>query len=401
MKRKESVFMGGDQVKKLVTLLFGIIIVSQLIFAGSESKPKAAVYLYNFKPATFHLTNKFMGIDKVMNFKPSLQIEIKGVQDREFSVSASLSDAEGKSLMRKTQKVKRVAEDNSTDVIVTFWLEDKIPLPEKAVVDFQGESGSWSQEVELQFVRVQGKSTNFDGTPRKDYVFVNDSGFETDYVSQCDDNGRYQMVLPKRAYNALLILNETYAEETVETWALNFNAYKDMEINFKVGGLELYNLHAWPNNGGAPTLFVSFRAMSIHRLNLMDLDQDGKFSEQEVKAAKMMLSLPEFNENPFVGLTPGLDKDKVKVFLDGKEASVVSLQTYPEYAGGKGEPQFTTAYLVQVLRGANKLQPGRHSIRVVIQDELDYRGEKIVEMGEGWYYWLQESSVHTAQKYNY
>ena len=259
MKRKESVFMGGDQVKKLVTLLFGIIIVSQLIFAGSESKPKAAVYLYNFKPATFHLTNKFMGIDKVMNFKPSLQIEIKGVQDREFSVSASLSDAEGKSLMRKTQKVKRVAEDNSTDVIVTFWLEDEIPLPEKAVVDFQGESGSWSQEVELQFVRVQGKSTNFDGTPRKDYVFVNDSGFETDYVSQCDENGRYQMVLPKRAYNALLILNETYAEETVETWAWNFNAYKDMEINFKVGGLELYNLHAWPNNGGAPTVSLQHK----------------------------------------------------------------------------------------------------------------------------------------------
>ena len=63
------------------------------------------------------------------------------------------------------RRVLREERDKSSYVIVKFWLDVEIPRPRKAVVDLQLPYGRVRKDIALEFVRVYGKSTNFDGTP--------------------------------------------------------------------------------------------------------------------------------------------------------------------------------------------------------------------------------------------
>jgi hypothetical protein len=247
-----------------------------------------------------------------------------------------------------------------------------------------------------------GRVLDFEGSPRKDYLDVRDNGFENVYVAPCDEKGFYEMILPKRTYNAIIVNSESYGTTTMENWTWNFTAYKDMELDFQIGQLELYNLHAWPNNGGGPTLFVSFRPMSVFRANSIDKNKDGDINKEEIEEARLDLTREEFAENPFSGLSPVLDESKVQVFLDDRELEVVSVVPFPEYTSSrKGKKEFCTAYMVQALRGRTRVYDGRHHVRVVIMDELEDAGKKVVEMGEASYYWLQEGSIHSKAKYSF
>ncbi|TKJ33142.1 hypothetical protein CEE39_04270 [bacterium (candidate division B38) B3_B38] len=92
----------------------------------------------------------------------------------------------------------------------------------------------------------------------------------------------------------------------------------------------------------------------------------------------------------------------MKVFLDGEQVKVVSVKPYAEYTHTKDDKNYySTAYIVQAMRGKNRIPPGRHFIRVVIEDELDNEGQKIIERGEASYYWLQEASLYAKKKYRF
>lgn len=210
------------------------------------------------------------------------------------------------------------------------------------------------------------------------------------------------MILPKRTYNGFIIDDETYDYQTLENWAWNFTAYKDMEFNFQVGSLEVYNLHVLPNNGGASTMFISFRPMSLYRGNVMDKNKDYEISDKEREEGRYSISEADFKDNPFTGLVPVLDKNEIRVFYDEYEMEVVSVQPYLEYIHTKkGEKRYITAYIVQILRGTNRITPGRHFVRIVIQDELEYEGKRVIEKGEASYHWLQEGSIHNVGRYRY
>jgi hypothetical protein len=56
---------------------------------------------------------------------------------------------------------------------------------------------------------------------------------------------------------------------------------------------------------------------------------------------------------------------------------------------------------MEVIRGKSRVYPGRHFVRVVIEDEWDYEGERIIEKGEASYFWLQEGSTHNLAGYRY
>ncbi|MFB0518465.1 MAG: hypothetical protein ACETWC_04180 [Acidobacteriota bacterium] len=81
---------------------------------------------------------------------------------------------------------------------------------------------------------------------------------------------------------------------------------------------------------------------------------------------------------------------------------MISVKPYAEYTHTKDDKSYySTAYIVQALRGKNRIPAGRHFIRVEIEDELIYKGEKIIERGEASYYWLQEGSIHAKPKYRF
>ena len=389
-------------MRRFFIIFFGLFLIAQIAFVDEELKSEVKVYVYNFKEFSYRFTNPLQKADRVITVKPSVEAEIRDFKEREFTLTLTLYDSKGNIVYAKSQPVKRVEQDNYDYVIVKFWLEDKIPFPEKAVVEVSTEKASFKKEIKLKFVMVYGRSTNFDGSPRKDYVIVNDNGFENVYAATCDENGFYEMILPQRSYNNMIVNCETYGKTTLENWVWNFTAYQDMELNFQMGSLEVYNLNMWSNNGGAPTIFISFRPMSVHRANLVDKNKDGELDESEIEEARLSITEEEFRANPYSGLAPILDENKVRVFLDGQELEVVSVRPYPEYVYTReGKKYYQTAYIVQALRGENRIPPGRHDIRVVIEDELFYKGKQIIGRGEALYHWLQEGSIHSLPKYRF
>ena len=389
-------------MKRFLVLFLALFLITQMVFATEELKNEVKVYVYNFKEFSYRFTNPFQKADQVIKVTPSVEAEIRDFQEREFTIALTLYDSKGNIVFAKSQEVKRVEEDKYDYAIVKFWLEDKIPFPEKALVEITTEKGSFQKEITLKFARIYGRSTNFDGSPRQDYLIANDNGFENVYAATCDENGYYEMILPQRTYNTIIANNETYGKTTLETWAWNFTASEDTELNFHVASLEVYNLYVWPNNGGARTVFISFRPMSVHRANQIDSNKDGELDAQEIAEAKLSITEEEFKAHPFSGLAPILDENKVKVVLDGEEVKVVSVKPYAEYVYTEEDKNYyQTAYIVQAMRGSNRIPPGRHFIRVEIEDELLYEGEKIIQRGEASYYWLQEGSIHAKPKYRF
>lgn len=219
-------------MKRFIVVFLGLILVTLTVIAAEEFQNEVKVYVYNFKEFSYRFTNPFQKADRVITVKPSVEAEIRGFKEREFTLTLTLYDSKGNIVYAKSQPVKRVEQDTIDYVIVKFWLEDKIPFPEKAVVEVSTEKGSFKKEIKLKFVRIYGKSTNFDGSPRKDYIIANDNGFENVYAAACDENGFYEMILPQRTYNNLIVNCETYGITTVENWVWNFTAYQDMELNF-------------------------------------------------------------------------------------------------------------------------------------------------------------------------
>ena len=389
-------------MKKCLLSFLSLCLLCSLFTGEPESSTDVNVYLYNFEPLSFRWTNRFKKVDQVLNFKPSVETELKNFLERKFTFSLSLLDPNGKIVFSKKQEIERVKEDKIDHVIIVFNLEEMIPYATKAAVEVTWEKGHLNKEIPLEFARIHGKSTNFDGTPRKDFIFVKDCGFEDVYVGRCQEDGSYEMILPKRTYNSFVIDDETYDYLTLENWVWNFTADKDMELNFQVGSLEVYNLHVWPNNGGASTMFISFRPMSLYRSNLMDRDKNYEVSDDEKEEGRYSITEEDFKHNPYSGLAPQLDTNEVQIFLDENELEVVSVQPYPEYISSKdGIKEHVTAYIVQALRGKNRITPGRHHVRVVIQDELEYEGKTVVEKGEASYHWLQEGNIYNKARYGY
>jgi hypothetical protein len=394
--------LAEEVMKKKAVLLFCSLILFLVFASDLQAADEINVYLYNFEPFSFRWTNKFKKEDRVLSFRPSIETELKNFPERKFELSLSLIDSEGKIIFSKSQEIERVEEDKKDFVIVVFYLEEMIPFPTKATIEVTWEKGRLKKDIPLEFVRIHGKSTNFDGSPRKDFILVKDNGFEDVYVGQCQEDGRYEMILPKRTYNGFIIDDETYDYQTLENWVWNFTAHKDMELNYQVGSLEVYNLHVWPNNGGASTIFISFRPMSLYRGNLMDRNNDYEVSDEERKKGKSLISEDEFKDNPYTGLAPVLDRSEVRIFVDETELEVVSVQPYLEYILSEGGVnRYVTSYVVQAIRGRNGITPGRHFARVVIQDELELEGRTIIEKGEASYHWLQEGNIHNVARYRY
>ncbi|MDH5174367.1 MAG: hypothetical protein OEW43_03805, partial [Elusimicrobiota bacterium] len=121
-------------MKRFLVLFLALFLITQMVFATEELKNEVKVYVYNFKEFSYRFTNPFQKADQVIKVTPSVEAEIRDFQEREFTIALTLYDSKGNIVFAKSQEVKRVEEDKYDYAIVKFWLEDKIPFPEKALV---------------------------------------------------------------------------------------------------------------------------------------------------------------------------------------------------------------------------------------------------------------------------
>lgn len=200
--------------------------------------------------------------------------------------------------------------------------------------------------------RVSGRVSTADGLPHGGCrVVVLNPGFEPAAETACDEEGRYLLELPDGTYNGIAILDDGYGKETLEFWAWNVPVTGDLRLDAVIDRLEVYNLAVWNSKGGPPSIYVSFRPMSLERVLA------GGVREGEVMGAPARI----------LDSAPALDSSSLHVRVDGEVAAVESLQwVYERITVQGGGSQYLPVVVAQVARPP--LTAGTHEVRVRITD---------------------------------
>lgn len=203
-------------------------------------------------------------------------------------------------------------------------------------------------------VTVSGTVAYADGSPAADCrVLVLHPGFEPLARTRCDDDGRYRLRLAPGSYNGIAILDDGYGETTLEFWAWNVDASRDLTVDALIDRLEVYNLAVWNSKGGSQSFFVSFRPMSLDRVA-----EGGQ--EPELR------HVPGRGQVAVIDLAPDLGPDDVEVLVDGEPTAVEMLQWYYHRIPGDDGDTYMPVALVQAVRPP--LDPGPHAVRVRVTD---------------------------------
>jgi hypothetical protein len=166
-------------------------------------------------------------------------------------------------------------------------------------------------------------------------VLVLHPAFDPLHETRCDTEGRYQLILDAGSYNAVAILDDGYGKTTLEFWAWNVRVGGDLVLDATIDRIEVYNLSLWNSKGGAPSLFIAFRPMSLDRVG-----------------AAPQPRIVEHDTLMVQDLSPALTRGQVRVTVDGTPAEVESLQWYFEryFDQTAGAHRYLPACLVQVAR---------------------------------------------------
>ena len=209
-------------------------------------------------------------------------------------------------------------------------------LPKKIIVK-DINNLSILKTADCKYINIRGK-VNCASTYTKLYLNFFPNGFnDPDLFQQTSPDGSFSIMMPQRKYNCLHAIADTYGQQTLENWVTNFDGRTDtISINFDIHNAEIYNLHAWENNGGGNSLFISFRPMCL----------------QPPSSNETIIGNDVFSEMNF---NIPLEKENITVRIDGKEMNIISVQ--PFYETGV-ENRALKSYIVQIdydKRFRNKL----------------------------------------------
>ena len=230
--------------------------------------------------------------------------------------------------------------------------------PDRIAVTVSSAEGSRSKEIECRYHNLSGRITDFDGRLFQAPVAICPDGFASESLGQWpDEEGRFEISLPERTYNAIIALPKSYGMTKLEAWAWHVIMDSDQSIDFKVGTGEVYNLNVWPNNGGGRSYFISFRPMVLWAV--------------ERKTFPVDINGTEFS---IMDASPELGPEDLKITVNGKEVEIISCQKYYETANPcSGMP----AYLVQV-NGKGLKHPGKVTVVVEFSKKAERNQKNIM-----------------------
>ncbi|MEW6684642.1 MAG: hypothetical protein AB1393_00360 [Candidatus Edwardsbacteria bacterium] len=223
-----------------------------------------------------------------------------------------------------------------------------------------------------------GRVTDFRGRAIQGYVIVNPS--EGKIGTKCRKDGSYHLYLPGGRHESIAAFALDYGRKTLESWAWNIFLDRKQLLNFRIGRLEIYRMHAWR---AERTLNISFRPMSLTKI--LQAVKEGK-NELEACAKKY---------------SPQLRKEDVKIFINYQECRPKLLISYPEYIATLRKKTITIpAYLAQVelndrsstgprtpkslglLRNISPVK-SKTEVKLFIRHKIFQNNKIILEEGEG------------------
>ncbi len=326
-------------------------------FLDDENDRDIQAYWYNIPPGSIALD-----IGQKMDFHSSLHIYGKAPAD-EFQVHVKAFLKNGDQALEKRFEINRAVESNFVEFRNDFFkiihpVEYTKENPDKIGVTLSSAKGTRSKEIECRYHKLSGKITDFNGKPFKAPIAICPDGFASESLGKwSDEEGRYEIWLPERTYNAIIAFPKSYGMTELEAWAWHILIDADQNIDFKVGTGEVYNLNVWPNNGGGSSFFISFRPMVLWTM--------------EQKKFPVTINETEFS---ITDASPELKPEDFKITVNGKEVEIISCQKYYETGRpGKGMP----SYLVQVNSKGLK-HPGKMTVIVEYEKEVERNQKNIM-----------------------
>jgi len=222
---------------------------------------------------------------------------------------------------------------------------------------------------------IFGKVTDFENHPLEGAsVEIRDDHFNTIYKTLTDNKGEYKIFVQKGSYLAL-IAHKDYKTKNLEYWAWNPPAYNNLQIDPRIGGIEVYAMNAFKPQGAYPSLLIYFRPMSLKR------------SRNPPKKTGV------------IDISPDLSADDIDLKINGSSVKILELNRVQEYAGGIGSviaylAQSTLprrsliAYLIQAALHSKKLEAGKEVEYLRI--DLSLIDKQTGEKGAGCLFWKRQ-----------
>jgi len=331
---------------------------------GSEDTILA--YWYNVPKGTAVVKSQNL----TLNFQSLLQIYGVAPADS-FDVSAQAYLANGDKIFEDNSRIDRGTRNEScyVDYRDSFFrlsvpVEYSDTNPHRIKVKVRSPDTEIAREFACQYYKLSGTITDFDGKPFRGFVKVSPDSFEDNIGVWSDSHGSYEVELPARTYNSVLVVDESYGEKTLECWVWHLIMDSDQVLDFRVGNSEVYNLSVWLNNGGGNSLFVSFRPMSLNLL------------QNAAEGVRINLCDKEFNA---VEIAPDLGSEDIAVTVDGRELEVISLQRYYETYKDQALP----AYIAQIDTGSIH-RIGKKTLMVEYQNDMEIDGHTVTNTSVGY-----------------
>ena len=172
-----------------------------------------------------------------------------------------------------------------------------------------------------------------------------------------------------------------YSVNYLEYWSWNLPLFEDLEINPRIDGLEVYGLNVFKIQGASPALTLYFRTMTLKRAK--QLEDEGNWDCTN-KVEKKYIEVFD--------IAPKLEKEDIKVQIDGVDVEVYHLNRILEYVGldeAFNKPQYMPAYMIQVALGED-YNSKRYEYKKINVEVVD---SETNEKGEASVFWKEEISI--------
>jgi hypothetical protein len=357
----------------MVFFLFWIVVIinAQINYPymDTEGNRDIQAYWYNIPEASVELDLS----GNMLYFHSLLNIYGKVPGDT-FNIKAKAFLADGKEIFDHIFSIKKEQADGSYNIEfnqgffrLQYLVEYLEQNPDSIIVTIQSDKEERSREIKLQYHKLSGKVTDFNGKPIPGYIIICPDKFAVNAPDKgvgivCDSLGNYEVEIPERTYNAIIASYKTWGTKTLEVWGWHIIMDSDQCLDFKIGTGEVYNLNVWANNGGGSSYFISFRPMTFFKMKQYPINLNEK-------------------EFTLMDCYPPLEPENITVWVNGKEAEIISLQKYQE-TGSPGNA--ITAYLVQVNRKGFDMT-GKQTITLEYQKEMEAEGKKVICISMGYF----------------
>ncbi len=343
----------------IISIFPAILSAGEYPFSPAADQDIAA-YWYNVRPDS--VTFRVNGMKAI--FRSTLQIFGKAPGDT-FAVEAVVSGAGNMRVFARKFNIRddKAWRDSTFSVSINNgYFHIICPVnhlaknPETIKVTVSPPGGEkTTRTIQCRYHRLYGAITDFEGKPFRAFVTIRPDAFDFETTVWSDSTGWYSIELPERTYSNIAVVNEDYGVDVAESWAWHIIHDADQRLDFKVGTGEVYNLKAWPNNGGFKTYFISFRPMDIAYFR--------STTTRTVSLNGAAFTLPEH--------TADLEPGDITVRFNGKEARIISLQRYYE----TGPCKAMAAILLQVDRSGLE-KTGKQTVTVEYRKEIEAEGKK-------------------------